>query len=397
MARPRRQHLPHFERPHPFQVTRWGKFWSLEPLFEDERSWLVAQGGPPVSLGDIVLAVPAHGNRLRVTEVLGPGSELRPVLRAMLYAGNVRQGFPEEVEEEARAVQARAEIDDPGRTDLGDLPTFTVDPDTARDYDDAISIRAEGDGYRAWVHIADVSYFVDMDGAIDLEARARTSSLYLPLWAEPMLPEGLSAGVCSLQAGRPRKCLTVEFRFSAGGERRAVKFYRSTICSDHRLTYGFVDHILNEADGAPPELPGEGPRAAELAADAALVGHLRLAHELAAVLRRRRFARGALQIGSFEPEYRFDEKGLLIGAASRPETVSHALVEEFMLAANEAVAEELLRRRASALYRVHEAPDPHAVDSLFATLEDLGVPTPPFPEAEYATPATGGERVAPAV
>ena len=384
MPRPRRQHAPQFERPRPFQVTRWGKFWSLEPLFEDERAWLMAQGGPPVNLGDVVLAVPAHGNRLRVTEVLGPSNDLRVVLTAMLHSHQVSHGFPEEVEEAARAVQGCAAAEDDGRVDLAGLPTFTIDPDTARDYDDAISVCREDGGYRAWVHIADVSYFVDTGDPVDLEARRRTASLYLPLWAEPMLPEELSAGVCSLQAGQPRKCVTVEFVFGADGGRGETKFYRSTICSDQRLTYGFVDHVLGEEPGPPPQLPGGD--AAALAATPDLVAHLRLAQELAATLRRRRFARGALQIGSFEPEYRFDENGRLIGATSRPETASHALVEEFMLAANEAVAQYLLSKDAQALYRVHEAPDPHAVDALFATLEDLEVPTPPFPAAEKATP-----------
>jgi hypothetical protein len=121
MPRPRRQHAPQFERPRPFQVTRWGKFWSLEPLFEDERAWLMAQGGPPVNLGDVVLAVPAHGNRLRVTEVLGPSNDLRVVLTAMLHSHQVSHGFPEEVEEAARAVQGCAAAEDEGRVDLAGL------------------------------------------------------------------------------------------------------------------------------------------------------------------------------------------------------------------------------------------------------------------------------------
>jgi ribonuclease R len=117
-----------------------------------------------------------------------------------------------------------------------------------------------------------------------------------------------------------------------------------------------------------------------------MVAHLVLAQELAQALRARRFARGALQIGSFEPEYGFDTEGRLVSAASRPETASHALVEEFMLAANEAVAQFLLKKKGRALFRVHEDPDPYAVDSLFTTLEDLGVPTPPFPAPDKATP-----------
>jgi ribonuclease R len=373
------------ESPQPFQVARWGKFWSLEPLFADERAWLVAHGGLQPRLGDIVLAVPVHGNRQRITQILGPGTDLSAVLKAMMYAARLPQGFSDEVEREAVAAQQLAAARDPDRADVRDLATFTIDPDSARDFDDAISVRREGGGYRAWVHIADVSYYVPVGGPIDLEARLRTSSVYLPLWAEPMLPHELSSGVCSLKAGEERKCVTAEFAFDASGERRDVRLYRSLIRSDHRLTYGYVDGVL-EAGGAPPAAPPALPAGSATGpADADLVAHLLLAQELAQALRRRRFSRGALQIGSFEPEYGFDAQGRLIGAASRPETASHALVEEFMLAANEAVAQFLLKKKGRALYRVHEEPDPHAVDSLIATLEDLGVPTPPLPPPEKAT------------
>jgi ribonuclease R len=373
----------------PYRVARWGKFWSLEPLFADTRSCLVAKGGEPPKLDDIVLAVPVHGDRRRIVEVLGRADDLKAVLRAMIYARGLPQGFSAEVLDEAAAVGARAARLDHGRRDLTALPTFTIDPDTARDFDDAISVEREGAGYRAHVHIADVSYFVDDDGAIEREARKRTSSLYLPLFAEPMLPAALSSDLCSLVPRQPRKCLTVEFAFDAGGRRTAVQFYRSLISSDHRLTYGFVDTIIGhdgegeDAAAAPPprEVPG-----ATMRADDELLGRLRLAHELAGVLRCRRQARGALTLSSFEPEFAFDRAGALAGAVSRPETPSHALVEEFMLAANEAVAGFLLRKKARALYRVHEPPDPARVRDLLDALEELGVQTPPFPAGE-AVPA----------
>ncbi len=409
MARVKRTPQPDFDAPRPFEVARWGKFWSLEPLFADDRQWLVAKGGPVVGLGDIVLAEPHQGNRLSIVEVLGHSSDLAAVLKALMYAQRVRQGFADDVLEEARAAEQLNARSDARRIDLVGLPTFTIDPDSARDFDDAISVRREDGGYRAWVHIADVSYFVPAGGAIDLEARRRTSSVYLPLWAEPMLPRELSSGVCSLKPREPRKCLTVEIKLNAQGERRAVRFYRSLIRSDHRLTYGFADQLLaeNGVELSPEHLPGEPPRsagedvAAEVAAadsgaatvvegatfhaDAALTEHLLLAWELADVLRRRRFARGALRIGSFEPEYRFDASGRLIGAMSRPETPSHALVEEYMLAANEAVAGHLAAQKAHAIYRVHEPPDADAADGLMAALEELDVPTPPFPEAQKAS------------
>jgi ribonuclease R len=373
-------------KPLPYRVARWGKFWSLEPLFADTRACLVAKGGEPPKLDDLVLAVPVHGDRRRIVEVLGRADDLRAVLRAMIYAAGLPQGFTAEVLDEAAAVGARAGRADHGRHDLTALPAFTIDPDTARDFDDAISVQRDGAGYHAHVHIADVSYFVDDDGAIEREARRRTSSLYLPLFAEPMLPAALSSDLCSLVPRRPRKCLTVEFAFTADGRRSGVQFYRSLISSDHRLTYGFVDTIIGGAeDGATAEPPRDVPDATTAADDELLV-RLRLAHELAAVLRRRRQARGALTLGSFEPEYAFDHAGALAGAVARPETPSHALVEELMLAANEAVAEFLLRKKARTLYRVHEPPDPLKVRELLDALEELGVQTPPFPPGE-AVPA----------
>ncbi|MEI6726483.1 MAG: RNB domain-containing ribonuclease, partial [Actinomycetes bacterium] len=378
-------------KPLPYRVARWGKFWSLEPLFADPRSYLVAKGSLPPRLDDIVLAVPFHGDRCRIVEVLGRVDELKAVLRAMLYSEGLPQGTSPAVLEEAAAAGARAARPDHGRRDLTGVPTFTIDPDTARDFDDAISVERAGDGYQAHVHIADVSYFVDPGGAIEREARRRTSSVYLPLFAEPMLPAALSSDLCSLVPRRPRKGVTVEFGFAADGRRTSVQFYRSLISSDHRLTYGFVDGIIADGVEAPPA-GGEAASAAAAVPDATteaddeLVARLRLARELAGVLRRRRAARGALTLGSFEPEYGFDRAGLLTSAVARPETPSHSLVEEFMLAANEAVAEFLLRKKGRALYRVHEPPAPASVRELLDQLAELGVPTPPFPTGQ-AVPA----------
>ncbi len=370
----------------PYRVARWGKFWSLEPLFADARSCLVAKGGETPHLDDIVLAVPSHGDRRRVVRVLGRADDLAVVLRAMLYAKGLPQGFGADVLEEANAVGGRAGRADADRHDLTGLPTFTIDPDTARDFDDAISVQREGAGFRAHVHIADVSYFVDDDGLIEREARRRTSSVYLPLFAEPMLPSALSSDLCSLVPREPRKCVTVELGLAEDGRRTAVTFYRSLIRSDHRLTYGFVDTVIGEGDEAAGASPAAEVPGATFEADEELAARLRLAAEVAGLLRRRRQARGALTLGSFEPEYEFDKDGVLAGAGGRPETPSHALVEEFMLAANEAVAEFLLRKRGRTLYRVHEPPEPASVRELLDELEELGVQTPPFPAGE-AVPA----------
>ena len=415
------QETPDQGRPLPYRVARWGKFWSLEPLFADARSYLVAKGGVPPKLDDLVLAVPSHGDRRRIVEVLGGADDVKAVLRALLHAKGVRQGFSDAVLDEAAAVKGRAARPDHGRRDLTALPTFTIDPDTARDFDDAISVAREGAGYRAHVHIADVSYFVDDDGEIEREARRRTSSLYLPLFAEPMLPAALSSDLCSLVPRQPRKCVTVEFTFDAAGRRTAhavLPLAHQQRPPPHLRLRRHGDRAGGgRAAPAGRTPPGRRPRPSRSPtprrpwrrcpartwwpagrsrratcptrpwqADDALRAQLLLAAELAGVLRRRRLARGALTIGSFEPEYAFDHAGALSGAAARPETPSHALVEEFMLAANEAVAEYLLRKKARTLYRVHEPPEPASTRELLDQLEELGVPTPPFPAGE-AVPA----------
>ncbi len=394
------------------RVARWGKFWALEPLFGDERGYLVSRGGRAPHADDVVLAVPGRRGRMMITEVLGTTRDLRAVLTGLEVAGGVAREFPPGVDDEAAAVVAGDDRPDRGRRDLSVLPTFTIDPDTARDFDDAISVRADEGGYRAWVHIADVSFFVTPGGALDAEARRRTASLYLPMWAEPMLPPALSSGVCSLVEGEPRRTVTVELSFDAEGRRRSASFVRSTIVSDRRLTYGQVDRVLagrvpaglvpEAAAGAAKRTAAEGDGGAGRLGDGAggpastdgdpgvepaLADHLLLAAELAGKLRAARFARGALQIGSFEPEYRFDARGELVAAEERLESPSHSLVEEFMLAANEAVAQFLAARHARAVYRVHEPPDPAATEALLDAMAELDVPTPPFPTGHAATDA----------
>ena len=261
------------------------------------------------------------------------------------------------------------------------------------------------------MHIADVSYFVDDDGAIEDEARKRTSSLYLPLFAEPMLPPALSSGVCSLVPREPRKCVTAEFTFDARGRRTSVQFYRSLIRSDHRLTYGFVDELIGDeaADGAAVtparsgQAAGDAARSGEAAAPASPArpptpcpappprptrrsspscawrtswpASCAAAATSAAPLPSAPSSRSTPSIAASSSS-----------AVARPETPSHALVEEFMLAANEAVAEYLLRKKGRTLYRVHEPPAVASARELLEALEELHVPTPPFPAGE-AVPA----------
>ena len=244
-------------------------------------------------------------------------------------------------------------------------PTLTVDPETAKDYDDAISITREGDGLRAYVHIADVSYFVPAGTPLDRGAADRSCSVYVPGRVAPMLPSELADDQCSLRPDQERLTVTVEIPFSGGLTMGTPTFYRSVIRSDARLTYGYAERALAGTE----QLDGD-------------VGEtLRLAEQLAEELRRRRFARGALRIEAAEATFAFDGEGGVADAWLEREPHAHMLVEELMILANEAVAELLGGRRREALYRVHDSPEPQSIARLLAVLADLRVPTPAAPDA----------------
>jgi ribonuclease R len=323
--------------------------------------------------GDLAVVVKARG-RARLERVLGRADEIEAVLEGLL------------VETGARVEHEPYEAPSPtltGRADLRDELAFTIDPQTAKDFDDAISIRRAGDGFVALVHIADVSAFVPAGSPLDRGAAGRALSVYVPGTVAPMLPHELADDLCSLRPHQDRLCVTVEVPFDAGYAAGDATFYRSVIRSDARLTYGLAGAILARREQAAP----------------ALTEALRLAEGVSAELRRRRFARGALRIERPETAFTFDGHGGVADARRESEPHAHSLVEELMILANEAVAGVLAGRRREALYRVHERPDPQSVELLLAKLEALEVPTPPAAEsmsslraAELA--AAIGERVA---
>ena len=305
---------------------------------------LESKGLGDVQPGDLA-AVRTGRGRARVQETFGPAVRIENVLEALLVERGARQPF--------EAHDPPAPTTD-NRVDLRELVTYTVDPETAKDFDDALSFRREPDGIRAWVHIADVSFFVGAGTPLDHGAARRAFSTYVPGAVAPMLPHELADDLCSLRPNVDRLCVTVEL--PPNGE---PTFYRSVIRSDARLTYGQA-----ERREAPP----------------AVLEALALNDELAGRLRDRRFARGALQVQTPEVAFRFDGDGGVADAWLEGEPHSHMLVEELMILANEAVGGFLASRKRAALYRVHERPDPQAVEQLLARLTALGVPTPPAPE-----------------
>jgi ribonuclease R len=332
-------------------VARRGKFVVGEPFFVPNVAVVLDRKGlGDVGEGDLVVVRTGRG-RARLEQVLGKANDIEVVLEGLLVHAGARTEFePYDL----------PSPDLTGRVDLRDLLTFTIDPETAKDFDDAISVREEEGGVRAWVHIADVSAFVPAGSPLDHGASRRAFTTYVPGRAAPMLPPALADDRCSLRPNEDRLCVTVELPPS--GE---PSFYRSIIRSRARLTYAQA-----ERRDAEPEVAAA----------------LELTDRLTAGMRERRFARGALRIESPEANFEFDGNGGVARAWNESEPTAHRLVEELMIASNEAVARLLSTRKRGTLYRVHERPDPLAVDLLLKKLADLEVPTPAAPE--QLTPVT---------
>jgi ribonuclease R len=276
-----------------------------------------------------------------IIEVLGPASAPGIDMLSIIRKYHLSAEFPKSVLDEAeripKTVDAR-QIE--GREDLRGEFIITIDPDDARDFDDAIHVEKVGTGWRLGVHIADVAAYVEPESALDREARRRGNSVYLPDRVIPMLPERLSNGVCSLNPGVDRLTYSVFIHFDKHGVAKSARFAHSVIRSAHRLTYKQVYAILT----APPtDYLGE---------------RLQLAWELAALLRRKRFEYGSLDLDFPEVKVWVDKDGRPVKLERVENDESHQLIEEFMLAANEAVARELKKRAIPTIYRVHENPDP---------------------------------------
>jgi ribonuclease R len=343
------------------EVTRRGKLVYAEPYFTPGLPLLLEQRArSEVNLGDLVVVRPGR-KRSRVERVLGPASRIETVLEGLLVETGRRRGFePYEL--------PTPPLED--RVDLRDLLTFTIDPETAKDFDDAISVRAEEAGVRVFVHIADVSAYLPSGAPLDYGAAERAFSTYVPGRVAPMLPPELSEDACSLRPHQDRLCVTTEVLLDSEYRRAEPRFYRSLIRSDARLSYGQVERILSGKESAEPELAAA----------------LELTDRVSSALRRRRFARGALSIERPELEFAFDGEGGVARAWFQTEPQAHALIEDLMILANEAVAGLLAERGREALYRVHERPDPQSLTALIAKLAALEVPTPPAPEEGSLSP-----------
>jgi ribonuclease R len=317
----------------------------------------------------VVVAVerpPRRRPRGRVVEILGdpevPGVDVRVVLRHY----GIPEDFPAAVLDAASRLPADPRPQDwAGREDLRRRTVVTIDGESARDFDDAVSIERLPDGvFRLGVHIADVSHYVEEGEPLDLEAYRRGTSVYYPERAIPMLPEGLSNGLCSLRPGVPRLTVSVFLDVNRDGEILARRFAETVIRSSRRLTYAEVRRLLEE------------PRPDDRAAYGPVLPALREMRHVMEILNHARTVRGSIDFDLPEGDVELSSDGLVVGVLPEERNVAHRLIEEFMIAANEAVALELVRRKVPALFRIHAAPAPARAEELRELLATFSLSLP---------------------
>ncbi|CCO23777.1 ribonuclease R [Maridesulfovibrio hydrothermalis] len=359
-----------------------------EPLLDDDGNEIFPVKGaasqPPVdfskvSRGDILLVAP--GEQLnptlwegRVLKFLGQEDDVL-VQEAIVKANH---GVPSEFPAKVLA-QADALPDEPGeedfadREDMRDIAFVTIDGATAKDFDDAVHVEEIKGGYRLRVAIADVSHYVAMESPMDREALKRGNSYYFPKSVEPMFPEALSNGLCSLNPNVDRLAMTATIDFNKAGEPQSSSFTAAVIKSHARLTYDDVYEAVIEGNEE------------ERAKIADVVPMLEVAEKLARKINARRKGRGSLEFDLPEPEILFNLQGRTVDIKPRCRNFAHQIIEEFMIAANEAVAEFLTEKEIGCLYRVHPGPDSEKLTNLFKVLKKMGIsqqiPDPVTPQA----------------
>ncbi len=286
----------------------------------------------------------------RVIEILGRPGEIGVDVEIIIRKHHLPNVFPDQVQQEARATQAQvAESDLSGRRDFRHLPIVTIDGETARDFDDAVHVTALPNGhYELQVHIADVAHYVARGSGLDREARLRGTSVYFPNRAVPMLPEELSNGICSLNPKVDRLVMSVLMELDGAAKLLRAEFFQGVIRSAERMTYTNVNKVI-EGDAEMTQRY------------APLLSEFQRMKELALLLNKRRGARGSIDFDLPEAVIEFDDQGRMLSIARSERNIAHRLIEEFMLAANEAVAEYLEKRGVASLHRVHEKPDPKKV------------------------------------
>ena len=328
----------------------------------------VRPGGEEAHDGDVVHTKVVRwedegGLLVRIDGVLGSFGEARAALDALIVSQHLRTAFGEDVLREADACKPADLADDPTRTDLRGLLSFTIDGSDAKDFDDAVSLeRLENGLWRLGVHIADVGHYVPQGSALDREAYLRGTSVYFPGRVLPMLPEQLSNGVCSLRPDEDKFTMSALMDVDEAGSVVHTSLLRTITRSNARLVYDDVNRLF---DGD----------AAQRDRMAGLEDTLLAMRELARRIRQRRQAQGAIDFDTDEPKFILDEAGEPVEIAKRARGEAELMIEDFMLTANEAVARFAKARGVPLLYRVHEKPDPEKLDTLKDFLDGIGVDT----------------------
>lgn len=312
-----------------------------------------------------------------VVEIIGPAGVHETEMRALALAQGFRSEFPPNVTKEAKELEVNGRgmlaegAKDPRRKDFRTTTTFTIDPVDAKDFDDALSVKKLDDGnYEIGVHIADVSAFVRPGTAIDAEARARATSVYLVDRTIPMLPHVLSTDLCSLNPNEDRLAVSAVFVIRPDATVVSSWFGETAIHSDKRFTYEEAQGVLDKGEGT-------------------LIEELTILRDLARQIRKRRVAKGAIEFDTAEVKVEIDETGKPIKVRLKERQETNLLIEDFMLLANEAVAEQLSEYTkkanlpAGAIYRVHDTPDAERITDLAAFLKVMG----------YDLPVLAGGRV----
>jgi ribonuclease R len=343
----------------------------VEPVDRRSKETLILAGpdGQGLKDGDLVLAQIGGAaerrygpKRGKLLEVVGREDDPRAASLIAIHAHGIPMGFSAEAEAEAEAAEPPTLG---ARTDLRATPLVTIDPPDARDHDDAVYAEPDDDarnpgGWIVWVAIADVAAYVRPGSALDVEAREKSNSVYFPDRVEPMLPERLSAGLCSLREGEDRACLAVRMVFDKAGRKKTHRFHRGLMRSAAKLSY-------EEAQAAIDGLPGD--RAAPL-----METVLKPLFAAYACLKKGREARSPLEIDSAERRIHFGADGSIAQITARASLPAHKLIEECMIQANVCAAETLEQRHTPLIYRIHDTPSEEKVGNLIDFLSTLDIP-----------------------
>ncbi len=329
--------------------------WGADLVIESEEdlekgTWVAAQ----------IKTFPDHpkGFTGKVVQVIGDGLNPSNDNIRIIFAHQIPSEFSKACLDEAKQLSPQTIKDElKNRKDLRKTPFITIDGETAKDFDDAVFVEKAGSGFKCLVAIADVSFYVEQGGAIDIDADERGTSTYLPNFVNPMLPEELSNELCSLKPNVDRLAYVADMNFDHSGMLVKSDFYEAVIKSHARVTYGEAQEIIEGVGKTPHE-------------------HVRdqilLAADFAKILQKRRFKNGSLELEIPETQVNVDDAGEVIDVSQTQRLFAHKLIEEMMLAANVAVASFFVEKEIPSVYRIHEPPKPEMIDKLEVYLSSLG-------------------------